>query len=58
MKAKELSKVLKEIVKVLDKHPEAIPCLNGNIYSDEDEELLDLHAEFDERFNRIYLSIF
>lgn len=57
MKSKELSKVLKEIVKVLDKHPEAGISLNNNLYTDEDEELADLCAEFDKRFNQVYLSI-
>lgn len=58
MKAKELSEVLKDIVDFLDKYPYVEVNLSNNIYSHEDECLLDLKAEFDVIKSIINLSTF
>lgn len=56
MKARELSEVFGNIVDFLNKYPDAEVSLGNTLYSDEDDELLDLHAEINGLEDTILLS--
>jgi len=57
MKARELSEVFGNIVDFLNKYPDAEVSLGNTLYSDEDDELLDLKAEVNKSGDFILLTI-